>query len=77
MPPNIDLADKGCREAKKVENHCIRDFGWSICDVTLRKICDKVVLKRDKDKRERERGIKNNEIMCDVIKKIFSNVTSL
>ena len=51
----------------------IRDLGWSISDVTLGKICDKVILKRDKDKR----GIKNNEIMCDVIKKIFSNVTSL
>ena len=23
MPQNIDLADRGCREAKKVENHYV------------------------------------------------------
>ena len=26
MPPNIDIPDQGCREAKKVENHWINDF---------------------------------------------------
>ena len=22
MPPNVDIADQGCRDAKKVKNHC-------------------------------------------------------
>ena len=24
LPPNIDIPDQGYREAKKVENHCVR-----------------------------------------------------
>ena len=72
VPPNIDIADKGCREAKKIENHCMRDFGWSISDVTLRKICDKVILKRDKDKREREReGSRIMKLCVTSLRKYF------